>query len=823
MAESDFKELLYAAEQLSAEVEGSGELPKVERTLRQVLEASTELWSRVTQTGAQDIQAHLLLGSKGVDLPQLSQKLEGLSARKTFEPLEPFPDAHVNSFLQNELENAILSIIEENHKTSFDDSEKRLWEDIDRRWNRQKQLSLNSLLESSEEYLDMPMESESSVCADVTFGGGKSMLDDQEMAYAKIVTEYNKVIVQGAVRPSLVEKFLQVGDILHDKKVSELWEMVHYMVQVPPQAKGEPIVARLTPVVKHALISQAKKYFEDRYKMFMRRQVEGNLLQAQRGGVPGTIPLVASYMKLCGAAAMAGLEDGLVNGLPIWPMIYFCLRCGDVSAALSCSRQGGSAFDDFTAVLDELTKSSNRKLADRTEQALKFSYRRHVRNSTDPFKKVVYCILGACDVQDEHPEIAKTADDYLWLKLCQIREEENEDVTGVERMTLRHLQTLILEEYGEKYYNAYENPILYFQMLFLTGQFEAALGFLARIDKLRVHAVHIAIALHEHNLLSIPSEVQVPIVCVHPDDKPPARRLNLARLVMVYVRKFEVSDSREALQYYYLLRNLKSPEGPNLFLACVCDLVMEARNFDLVLGKLEPDGCRLPGYIDFFHGIQADVKEIIEMVAAEAERKGIFEDAIHLYDLANNHEKVLTLLSSLLCQVVHHMNKPGSLRSRLQDLAYSIIMRYEGMQLSCSPETASMFFTLRDLLLFFDQYHAQDYQQALETIARSKLIPLSMGEIEERVKNFRHLKDEICRCIPDVLLATMNILYELYKKVKGGEIGSLGGKFEDTSKDQHLQYLRAKAQAIISFAGAVPYHMPGDTNSRLVQIEIMMN
>jgi hypothetical protein len=60
---------------------------------------------------------HLLLGSKGVDLPQLSQKLEVLSARKTFEPLEPIPDADIQSFLKNEKENAILSIIEETHRT----------------------------------------------------------------------------------------------------------------------------------------------------------------------------------------------------------------------------------------------------------------------------------------------------------------------------------------------------------------------------------------------------------------------------------------------------------------------------------------------------------------------------------------------------------------------------------------------------------------------------------------------------------------------------------------------------------------------------------
>ena len=57
MGDSDFNDLLNAAEKLSADVEVSGDLPKVDRTLRQVLEASTELWSKVTHSGAQDIQA----------------------------------------------------------------------------------------------------------------------------------------------------------------------------------------------------------------------------------------------------------------------------------------------------------------------------------------------------------------------------------------------------------------------------------------------------------------------------------------------------------------------------------------------------------------------------------------------------------------------------------------------------------------------------------------------------------------------------------------------------------------------------------------------
>lgn len=43
--------------------------------------------------------------------------------------------------------------------------------------------------------------------------------------------------------------------------------------------------------------------------------------------------------------------------------------------------------------------------------------------------------------------------------------------------------------------------------------------------------------------------------------------------------------------------------------------------------------------------------QIIEMVAADSEDKGMFEDSVKLYDLAGNHEKVVELLSKLLAQV----------------------------------------------------------------------------------------------------------------------------------------------------------------------------
>lgn len=43
-------------------------------------------------------------------------------------------------------------------------------------------------------------------------------------------------------------------------------------------------------------------------------------------------------------------------------------------------------------------------------------------------------------------------------------------------------------------------------------------------------------------------------VSQEPGDPPMVRRLNFIRLLMLYTRKFEATDPREALQYFYFLR-----------------------------------------------------------------------------------------------------------------------------------------------------------------------------------------------------------------------------------------------------------------------------
>jgi hypothetical protein len=43
-------------------------------------------------------------------------------------------------------------------------------------------------------------------------------------------------------------------------------------------------------------------------------------------------------------------------------------------------------------------------------------------------------------------------------------------------------------------------------------------------------------------------------------------------------------------------------------MTCVSDLALESREFDLLLGVMEPNGLRLPGLIDTFQGVQVCYK-----------------------------------------------------------------------------------------------------------------------------------------------------------------------------------------------------------------------
>ena len=57
-------------------------------------------------------------------------------------------------------------------------------------------------------------------------------------------------------------------------------------------------------------------------------------------------------------AGAPGLEDGLVDGAPVWAMIYYSLRAGDAAAALQAAEQAGQGLAEVARWLEEARSSS---------------------------------------------------------------------------------------------------------------------------------------------------------------------------------------------------------------------------------------------------------------------------------------------------------------------------------------------------------------------------------------------------------------------------------------------------------------------------------
>ncbi len=411
---------------------------------------------------------------------------------------------------RNERENALLSVIEETRHDTFESAEKQHWDAVSSEWEADKMRILTALTgaSASEAGAESFLPRKETTRIHETTLGIRSSMDSVEMAYANQVEMYNEAVTKGGIKPCLIENLSALFPEEKDAEVAMMWEMLRKMAEItPPNANVDAVKYRSN--ISRSIIARSKSYLEGAFLKFVKNTVFTNLQRAELGGIPGTYHLIRSFLNVKISPHSPGLEDGLVDGVPVWPLIYYCLRAGDVSAAIKAASETGPGLDEVKKLLEEISTSADRRLSPHAENLVKITYKRSLRSTTDPFKRAVFCVLAACDPNDEHSEVATNLDDYLWLKLLQIRDKGD---GGNDALTLSDFQKQMSEDYGESHFNAYEQPLLYFQVLFLTGQFELAFEFLFRIDRLRAHSVHMCLAMYENGLLLLPSNIQAPLI-----------------------------------------------------------------------------------------------------------------------------------------------------------------------------------------------------------------------------------------------------------------------------------------------------------------------
>jgi nuclear pore complex protein Nup93 len=381
---------------------------------------------------------------------------------------------------------------------------------------------------------------------------------------------------------------------------------------------------------------------------------------------------------------------------------------------------------------------------------------------------------------------------------------------------------LISVKYGENYFNAFQQPYTYFQALFLTGQFESAIGFFARMSLLRPQAVHLAIVLNELGILLVGDLESRPVAPLEKDQgEGGMKSLNFYRLISTFVETFDGANARVALNYLFALRNMKDANRVSLFSVCVSKLAIASKDFNVFFGAMNEDGCRTPGVLD---AMGIDIKPVAEYCASESENRGMLEDAVILHDLIGNHESALKVLIAIMAANASSTNaREGSSRERIQTLAISLAERYQIYPPNVTKTMLTSFYTLLDCMTFFDEFSSLHYDNCITILEKIKIIPLEKEEIDRCVAKFENLAVEIRRCVPELILATVECLQARYKKLRSEKRGAFLSADSDSSQIALLTDIKSKCKALVTFCGLLPYYMNGDIYTRVMQIEVQMN
>ena len=65
----------------------------------------------------------------------------------------------------------------------------------------------------------------------------------------------------------------------------------------------------------------------------------------------------------------------------------------------------------------------------------------------------------------------------------------------------------------------------------------------------------------------------------------------------------------------------------------------------------------------------------------------------------------------------------------MQRLSFDIAKRYSAVGHTASKDTTSSFYLLLDLMTFFDAYHGEKFDDALDIITKLKIVPLAQVKV----------------------------------------------------------------------------------------------
>ncbi|VUC35124.1 unnamed protein product [Clonostachys rosea] len=399
--------------------------------------------------------------------------------------------------------------------------------------------------------------------------------------------------------------------------------------------------------------------------------------EAKLGGLPDIQSKIRAYIRLRSARKDLVPDDSsliVVGGEPIWAVVFYLLRSGQVEEAARYINDNGGAFKStdrtFSTYMNNYAASDDRritskKLLDRCRNEL--NSRIKLDSTLDPYRRACYQIIGRAELSNRSLEGLNTdINDWIWLQFTLAREGDKTIEMAGESYGLVELQASI-REIGQKHFpkNPSDDNNGSFGMLFylqvLAGLFEDALAYLYPFSY--IDAVHFGIALEFYGLLR-PSDAMLESNDLRSYSTKNLPQINFGRMIGYYTRDFRAADVESAVDYLTLIclnQDLGGEAGRRHGSLCheaLRDLVLETREFSLLIGDIRPDGRRIKGIIEergplIGLDVEDDFVNTVTLQAASfADENGRTTDSVLLYHLAGEYDTVVAIVSRALSEAI---------------------------------------------------------------------------------------------------------------------------------------------------------------------------
>lgn len=536
------------------------------------------------------------------------------------------------------------------------------------------------------------------------------MLRDKFEKNAKIIHRFNNARQQNTKFP-LNQEFMSLlstnSNDLKSRKLLESWKIVESFQEVKNKMSTSLSNPNSSTFSRNNLvITNARKYLQGQFKEYVdllynkemdeglptnTNKIKSFIEKKLKNSASGVTSTNIDNLTLRNTTTNASASSGdvwkisnltIVNGTPIWALIFYLLRAGMEKEALdvminnrSCFKKIEQSFITYFKAYIHAKSNGDGELPVEFMTRLHNEYNQHIKNSLngDPYRLAVYKIIGRCDLTKKSiPEITLNIEDWLWIHFMLIKEESINDTelsnknvvndTIYKNYTLEEFQQLILSYGVQKFNNDY------LQILLLCGLFEYAVEYAYKISEL--DAVHLAIGICNQQLLNVSKDPLSSSLIVHDNEQNLTNNknnisINFVKIITSYIRSFKYSDPRIALEYLLLI-GLNSKGGKNdlqtsFMHECIRELILQTKEFTILLGKIGRDGTRIPGVIEQRRPLlliddemdnKSYLKVITEQAALKADEDGRVYDSLLLYQLAEEYDIVISIINNIISNLL---------------------------------------------------------------------------------------------------------------------------------------------------------------------------